>query len=133
MSPSEGDVDVLEAARDVSRPGRSLVAAAPSLSQPSKIEFFRRRCAMKRADSASASAALLLAATPHCSVGVKEVEWCSLVYSTDVEIMERFCPLMLVRSAESVVKPVPRQHEPAIVAPIALATIATETGQNGPA
>ena len=36
------------------------------------------------------------------------------------------------RSAEAVVKLLPREHKPAMVAPIALATSAAETGQNRP-
>ena len=40
--------------------------------------------------------------------------------------------LTAVRSARAVVKLLPRENEPAIVAPIALATSAIETGQNRP-
>ena len=57
--------------------------------------------------------------------------------STAAQILERRCRPLLpadasARSTEAVVKLPPREHQPATVAPIALATSATETGQKRP-
>ena len=42
------------------------------------------------------------------------------------------CRLTAVRTVKAVVKLLPRENEPAMVAPIAFATSAIETGQNRP-
>ena len=97
--------DTLPGPRRNSRPGLSLVACAPSLSQPYKSEAFF----FKSLDE-SAKVALFLARMTR----LRREEHCSSA-----------------RSADSVVKL--GEREPVVmVAPIALATRAAETGQNRP-
>lgn len=56
----------------------------------------------------------------------------SRMRAATAEHMVLRCLTPLVRCAEAVVKLLPREHKPAMVAPIALATSAAETGQNRP-
>ena len=87
-----------------SRPGLSLVACAPSLCQPYKCEALRKRLV---------SAASLRSRTTRLIAG-RRAEF-----------------LNSTRSADAVVK-LPGREPVAMVAPIAFATSAAETGQNRP-